>query len=134
MIAAGVKNKKYLTVGDADTALRIGSGSLPVLATPRVAALMEAAACESVEALLEPGATSVGTRLELAHLSADPVGATVVCESELTEVDGRRLVFRLVLRDGAGVAAEATHERFIVQRDRFLQKAAEKLSAQKVES
>lgn len=131
MISAGIKNRKCLTVGEPQTALAMGSGTLPVFATPAMAALMEATASESIESLLEPGTTSVGTKLSLSHLSADPVGETVLCESELTEADGRRFVFRLTVRDRFGIVGEADHERFLVPREKFLEKANAKRIAGK---
>lgn len=126
MIEKGIKNSKKITVSDALTAQNVGSGTLPVFATPAMAALMEACAAESVEALLE-GNTSVGTHLELSHLSADPVGAEVVCESELCEVDGRKLKFRLTVSDRFGVVGTAVHERVIIDPERFMQKVSAKL-------
>lgn len=133
MLEAGTKNRKCLTVGEKETARSVGSGSLPVLATPAMAALMEATAAQSVEPLLEDGQTSVGTRLEISHLAADPVGATVICESELVGVDGRKLSFRLTVRDHDGVVGEGTHERFIVNSERFMQKTNSKLQKSDLE-
>ncbi len=123
MLETGIKNRKCLSVGQAETALSMGSGTLPVLATPAMIALMEATAAESVEPLLEEGVTSVGTRIEVSHLAADPIGATVMCESELVEVDGRKLSFRLTVRDREGMVGEGTHERFLVRKESFLKKA-----------
>lgn len=112
-----------LTVTDADTAQALGSGDVPVLGTPRVLALVEAATVAATAARIEPGLTTVGTRAELDHRAATPVGRTVVAEVTLAKVDGRRLLFEAVVRDGDTVAAEGRIERMLVDRHRFLEKA-----------
>ena len=88
-----------------------------------MATLCEATAAESVEELLGEGKTSVGTLLRLSHVAATPVGMQVTCESVLTKIDGRRLVFTLTVYDDAGVVGECEHERFVVDSARFLEKA-----------
>ncbi|MBQ7172166.1 MAG: thioesterase family protein [Clostridia bacterium] len=122
----GLKRTNTLTVTERDCASQVGSGLLPVLATPVMAALMERTAAESVEPYLEEGMTTVGTRLELEHLAADPVGVTVTCESVLTEIDRRRLTFEITVRDGEEVVGRCRHDRFIVSKERFMEKAKEK--------
>ncbi|MEA5050020.1 MAG: thioesterase family protein [Oscillospiraceae bacterium] len=122
-LSAGVRGRADARVDAARTAAAMGSGTLCVLATPAMIALMEAAAANSVAPLLEAGATTVGTKLGISHIAATPLGAAVWCESELTAVDGRRLVFRVTAHDAAGVIGEGTHERFIVDADRFMNKA-----------
>src|SRR6266581_9289163 len=97
-LAPGLMASVRIAVSDTDTANAIGSGDVPVLATPRLLALAEAAAVAAVTPHLEPGVTSVGTSVALEHKRASPVGAQVVVEAELTEVDGRRLVFRFIAR------------------------------------
>lgn len=129
MIEAGLKGKKSLVVKETDTAQNIGSGFLPVFATPAMIAMMEATAAESVAPYLEEGVTSVGTKISVSHLSADPVGTTVTCESTLTEADGRRLTFSLVVYDHTGIVGEGTHERFLVKSESFMKKAIAKLEA-----
>lgn len=110
-----------LVVSDADTAIALGSGTVPVLATPRVVALVEAAACRAVEAGLEPGQTTVGTRIELDHLRPTPVGGHVTAHAELTAVDRARLTFNVHATDGDGqVVARGIHTRAIVDAARFL--------------
>lgn len=104
----------------------MGSGDLPVFATPALAACMERAAAESVRPLLEDGQTSVGVRLALDHTAATPLGMTVRCECELTKVDGRRLTFCIVAHDDAGEVGRAEHVRGIVNAARFLEKIEEK--------
>lgn len=125
---AGIKNKTEITVTERDTALAHGSGTLEVFATPAMAAMMENTAMNSIAAYLNEGETTVGTLLEVKHLSATPVGCTVTCESELTEVDGRRLVFKVTARDCKGLIGEGVHERFIVLAEKFVNKAKDKLN------
>ncbi|MEN3304744.1 MAG: fluoroacetyl-CoA thioesterase [Micromonosporaceae bacterium] len=115
-----------LYVTDADTAQALGSGDLPVLGTPRVLALAEAATVAAVAGTLPDGATSVGTRVELEHLGATAVGGTVVAEAVLSTVDGRRLEFAVTVREGGAVVARGRVHRVVVDRDRFLAKAARK--------
>lgn len=112
-----------MTVTDADTAQAFGSGDVPVLATPRVLALAEAATVAATASRLPRGATTVGSRIELEHKAATPVGATVIAEARLAKIDGRRLLFEVVVRQGDTVVAEARVERVLVDRHRFLEKA-----------
>ena len=110
-------------VTDAMTATALGSGDVPVLGTPAVLALMEEAACAAIREALPDGSTSVGTRVDLEHLAPTKLGATVVATAELTAVDGRKLVFRCVVSEGSKEVARATHERALVDRERFLGRA-----------
>lgn len=126
-IKSGIKNKTELTVTEKDTALAYGSGNLEVFATPAMAALMENTAMNSVAPYLEQGEETVGTLLNIKHLSATPIGCNVFCESELVEVDGRRLVFKISAYDSKGLIGEGTHERFIVSAEKFMNKAKSKL-------
>jgi predicted thioesterase len=100
-VAAGQRASVSAVVADADTAISAGSGDVPVLATPRLLALAEAAAVAAIAPHLAPGMTSVGTSASLEHRRASPVGAEVVVEAELTEVDGRRLMFSFIARESA---------------------------------
>jgi len=106
----------------------MGSGDLPVFATPAMIALIERTAFQSILPYLEPGMSTVGTHLDVAHSSATPIGMTVVCETELIEVDRRRLVFSVKVYDSAGEVGSGTHERFIVDAMKFMDKAGLKLS------
>jgi len=112
------------TVVEQDTAVALGSGDVPVLGTPRVLALAERATVAAVAGALGPGATTVGTRVELEHLAATLVGATVRVAAELERVDGRKLEFAVELRDGARLAARGRVTRVLVDRDAFLATAA----------
>ncbi len=117
-------------VTDADTATNAGSGDVPVLSTPRLLALAEAATVAAVAPALAPGSTSVGTSVSLEHRLASPVGAEITVDAELTEVAGRRLVFSFIARDtglpsadGSGeyaVIGAGTVERVVVDRAAFL--------------
>lgn len=125
---AGIKHTLTITVTQKDTALTHGSGTLEVFATPAMIALMEKTAMESVAEHLNEGEATVGTLINVKHLSATPVGCTVTCESELAEVDGRRLVFNVKAWDNGGVIGEGVHERFVIKAERFFEKAQIKLS------
>jgi fluoroacetyl-CoA thioesterase len=116
----GASAQLELTVTDADTAQAIGSGDVPVLGTPRVLALAEAATVRALARRLESGTTTVGTRVELEHRAPTPVGRTVTAEATLAKVDGRRLTFEVTVRDGDAVVAQARVERVVVDRQRFL--------------
>lgn len=115
------------TVTEERTALSMGSGGLRVYATPRMTAMMEYTAWSSVEPYMEPGAGTVGTRLEVSHISASPVGAHIRYESELVETDRRRLVFNVKAYDDVGLIGEGRHERFIIDNVRFMEKTEAKL-------
>lgn len=118
----GIKNQIKKTVSNALTAKAMGSGRLDVFATPAMVSMMEEAAHTSVEAELEEGQGTVGTSMTVSHLAATPVGMEVTCESELIEVDGRKLVFEIKAMDEAGIIGEAKHERFIIDSEKFLAK------------
>ncbi len=120
----GLSARVALTVTDADTAQTLGSGDVPVLGTPRVLALVEAASVRATARYLPSGTTTVGTRVELEHLLATPVGATVTAEARLSTVDGRRLAFAVTVHDGDRLAAQGTVERALVDRERFLAKVS----------
>jgi predicted thioesterase len=115
----GLSASVEAVVTEADTATALGSGDVPVLGTPRVLALLERATVEAVAALLEPGQTTVGARVELEHLRPSPVGATVLAGATLVEVAGRRLVFDVRLTSDGATAARGTVTRAVVDRDRF---------------
>ena len=122
MLEVGLKYESRLTVGAENTALALGSGDMEVLATPAMVALMENAAMMAVADCLPEGSTTVGIEISTSHLKASAVGANVVAEATLQEVDGRRLVFSLKAWDDTGWIGEGKHTRFIVDRERFLSK------------
>jgi fluoroacetyl-CoA thioesterase len=118
---AGQRAEITVVVGVADTAAALGSGDVPVLGTPRLLALAEAATVRAVAGALAPGQTSVGTSIRLEHTAASPVGTRVTVTAELTVVDGRRLTFRVEAVDGRGtVLGLGTVERVLVDREKFL--------------
>ena len=123
MLQPGIKAEKSLTVTDANTAKTMGSGTLDVFATPAMVALIEQTAYTSIESELEPGWGSVGTSLNIQHLSATPVGMTVTATTELVEVDRRRLVVHAEVYDEKGLVGKGTHERFLVENEKFQTKA-----------
>lgn len=123
----GKKYTKQITVEEKDTAVTCGSGTLRVFATPAMIALMENTAMSAVSDCLEEGEATVGTEINVKHLSATPVGGTVTCEVELAEIDGRRLVFNVRASDNAGVIGEGTHQRFIIKTEKFLAKTYDKI-------
>jgi len=118
-IGIGTTGTARLVVGEADTAIALGSGDVPVLGTPRIVALLEAAAVDALSASLGEGETSVGTRIAVDHLAPSFIGAAVDATAEIVAVDGRVVSFVLVARDG-GVVASGDHTRVVVDRERFL--------------
>lgn len=126
MLTTGIKNKTELYVTDKNTAKAVGSGTLEVYATPQMVNLMETCACFSVEPYMEPGKTTVGIGLSISHVSATPIGLKVWCESELIAIDGRKLTFRVSAYDECGPIGEGTHERFIVDTQKFMAKVQAK--------
>ena len=123
----GICGVQTIVVAEQQTAKHLGSGELAVFATPCMIALMENTAYKSVQPFLEPGQGTVGTLLNVKHLAATPVGMEVRCETKLTAIDRRRLVFEVKAYDACGLIGEGTHERFIIDNQRFMQKASDKL-------
>ena len=121
-LKVGITGNDEVIVTEANTAAAMGSGTLPVFATPALVALMEKTAQESVQDALEEGCGSVGTMICVRHVSATPIGMKVTCKSELVAVDGRKLAFKITASDECGVVGEADHERFIIQNEKFLSK------------
>jgi predicted thioesterase len=122
----GLTGASEIVVGTRDTAPHVGSGKIKVLATPVLVSLMEEAALIAVEGLLPPGHQTVGTRLDITHVAATPVGLHVIARAELTKVEGRRLTFRIWADDERDRIGEGTHERIIVNVERFDARAQEK--------
>ena len=126
-ITVGLKGEVSMLVEPEDTALSVGSGDLRVYATPCMVALMEGAACEALEGCLSGEQTTVGTELNITHLSATPVGMEVRAEATVTAVDGKVVTFSLDAYDESGKIGEGTHKRVIVSTQRFLDKTYSKL-------
>jgi fluoroacetyl-CoA thioesterase len=128
-LSVGIQGEAKLKVDDSNTAIAHGSGTVNVLATPALIALLENAAQNSVAPYLEEGSTTVGTMVNIKHLAATPVGLNVTASSRLTELDGRRLVFEVEARDEVEVVATGVHERFIIKKDSFMKRAANKVKS-----
>lgn len=123
MLKIGIKGKQKVEVTEKNSAKTMGSGTLDVFATPAMIALMEKTAWTSITPYLEEGQSSVGIRLEISHDAPTPPGMTVTCESELVEIDGRRLVFDVTASDGIDVIGKGIHERFLIEEEKFQKKA-----------
>ena len=121
MLEKGIKGTGRQVVTEKLTAKEMGSGELAVYATPAMIALMEETAYKSV--------TAVGTLMNVKHVSASPVGMEITCETELTEVDGRRLVFTVKAYDTKGLIGEGVHERFVIVNEKFQAKTDSKKEA-----
>lgn len=122
----GLIGETEMIVTEADTAARWGSGLVPVLGTPALVGLMERAAVRTLSRCLLPEQTSVGGQIDVRHMAPTPVGMRVRARAELTQVDGRRLVFQIEAWDETEQIGKATHERFIVHEERFITMAQRK--------
>ncbi|HZB39322.1 MAG TPA: hotdog domain-containing protein [Ilumatobacter sp.] len=121
-LAAGLKGEARLVVDDGDTARALGSGSVDVLGTPRLVALMEEATIDAVEGFLDNGSTTVGMRVQVDHLQPTPVGAEVVAEAYLDKIEGRRITFTVTASDSGGLVAAGKVTRVVVDVNRFMSK------------
>lgn len=126
-ITVGMKGVAETLCEREDTAKDVGSGDLLVYATPCMVALMEGAACDAVAEGLEEGQTTVGIALNIEHISATPVGLEVRAEAEVTAVAGKVITFAVRAFDEAGEIGHGTHQRVVVNSQRFLDKAYSKL-------
>ncbi len=126
MLKTGIKGRTELIVDEHMTASAYGSGMLDVYATPSMIALIEGTALYSVQEYLEEGAGTVGTKLNVDHVAATPIGMKVWCETELVQIDRRRLVFHADVYDECGLIGTGTHERFVIDNDRFMKKVLAK--------
>ena len=122
MVEVGLKHTSELTVTDAVTAVRMGSGDMPVLATPAMMALMENAAMLAVADELPEGSTTVGGHIASSHLRPSKIGEVVRAVAEVTKVDGRKIEFKVSAYSGDVLLGEGTHLRFVVDRERFMSK------------
>ena len=126
MLETGIQGRAETVVNDTNTAAAVGSGNLDVFATPFMIALMEEASQRSVAPYLTEGESTVGTKFSVSHDAATPLGMKVRAESRLIEIDGRRLVFEVRAWDECGPVGQGSHERFIIRRQRFLEKVEAK--------
>ena len=127
MLEVGIKGQREIIVTKQNPAAGIGSGSLEVFSTPIMILLMEESCFMSVNDILEEGFTTVGTCVNVKHLSATPLGMKVVIKSELINVDGKALTFKVEAYDEKGLIGEGIHERFIVNNEKFQAKTDSKL-------
>lgn len=123
----GIIGIQTITVTEDKTARHLGSGDLAVFGTPYMIALMENTARKSVQSHLEETQGTVGTLVNVKHVAATPVGMEVRCETRLIEIDRKRLVFEVKAYDACGLIGEGVHERFIIDNQKFMQKANSKL-------
>lgn len=128
MVDVGTIGERSLEVTEKDTALAWGSGTLPVLATPKMILLIEETASAAVAPFLPEGDTTVGTLVDVKHVSASPVGTEVRCRVEVVEVDRARIRFSVSVTDAFGDVGTGFHERFVVHSDKFMSRANSKLS------
>ena len=126
-IKVGMTAQVETIVEKEDTAQLVGSGDLLVYATPCMVALMEGAACEAIAEGLSEGETSVGTELNIQHISATPVGLEVYAKAEVTAVEGKVITFQVEAFDEAGAIGKGTHKRVVINSQRFLEKTYTKL-------
>lgn len=126
ILQKGLAGTASRVVTDADTARAVGSGSLPVCATPVLSAVMEEAACAAIAGCLPASATTVGISMTLRHTSPTLVGRTVTARAELVETEGRLLTFRIAAEDDAGPVGAAEHVRCLVETAPFMEKAEKK--------
>ncbi len=122
MLIKGLEFTSETTVGEGNTAIALGSGDLPVFATPAMVALMENAAMNAVVPELSEGDTTVGGLIEVSHLTPSPVGAVITATATLESVEGKKLTFSVNARQGDKLIGEGRHVRFIVGREKFLSK------------
>ncbi|MEG1143877.1 MAG: thioesterase family protein [Clostridium sp.] len=127
MLEVGIRGRQEVMVTEDNSANTLGSGLLEVFATPAMTALMEKTAWMSVAPYMNDGEGTVGTVLNIKHTAATPLGMRVRCESELIEVDGRRLVFHVEAFDEKEKIGEGEHERFVINNEKFILKALKKV-------
>jgi fluoroacetyl-CoA thioesterase len=125
-VEIGIQGKATVQVTRDNLASSTGSGAVDVFSTPSLVLLMEEAAMDALKPYMEPGESSVGTLVNIRHISPTPLGLWVTATATLTKIDGRRLVFQVEAHDGIDKIGEGTHERFLVSVDRFITRAREK--------
>ncbi len=122
MLEIGLKHTSELTVSEAVTAMTVGSGDMPVLATPMMMALMENAAMLAVRDELPEGCTTVGGHIESSHLMPSKIGDVVRATAEVTKVDGKKIEFKVSACSGDSLLGEGTHLRFVIDKEKFISK------------
>ena len=123
MLEVGMKGTAQTTVTENNTAKTFCSGALDVFATPAMISLMEECCWKMIQPELDEGTTSVGSKVNISHMAPSAIGATIECDATLIDIDGRKLTFEVVCSDENGVVGMGTHERFIVNTEKFLAKA-----------
>ena len=123
MVTLGIKGRQETVVSDANVATNVGSGRVKVFSTPMMIALMEKAAVLSLEPYLEEGQSSVGVKVCVSHLASTPMGMKVWAESEVIDIDRRRITFSVKAYNENALIGEGTHERFIINIDKFTSKS-----------
>lgn len=126
MVKPGIRGRQETTVTTANIATNVGSGKVKVFATPMMISLIEKAAVLSIEPWLEEGQSSVGTHINVSHCAATPIGMKVWAETEVIEIDRRKVCFSVKAFDERGLIGEGTHERFIIDVEKFQSKAESK--------
>lgn len=124
-LQAGLKGKAHTTVKESNTAASMGSGLLPVFATPAMCALMEAAACDALNGILQEGEGSVGISLNITHERATPLNDEVTAAAVLTAISSRKLTFEITAEDSLGLIGRGVHERFVINNDKFMSKLSQ---------
>jgi predicted thioesterase len=127
MIEKGMKGTAIIKADSTNSAKAMGSGSLDVFATPAMVALMEKSAVNCLEGHLDEGMTSVGTFINTEHISATPLNMEVTAEAEITDINGREIIFTVTALDSAGIIGKGTHKRFIVNSEKFMSKTNSKI-------
>jgi fluoroacetyl-CoA thioesterase len=125
-LVPGLTGEIKMTVSGADTASRWGSGLVPVFSTPSLVGLMESASVKALSGTLPAGKTTVGGHINIRHLAATPIGMKVHARAELTAVDGKKLTFKIQAWDEVELIGEAEHERYLVDKARFIEKVEAK--------
>ncbi len=128
MLEIGIIGEKEAVVNNSNTALAMGSGDLEVFSTPCMIALMESTANDSLKKHIDDTQGTVGTLINIKHLSATPLNMKIYIKSELIEIDGKKLTFTVKAFDEVGLIGEGIHERFIINNEKFMQKTQLKLS------
>ena len=126
LVEIGIQGRATVKVTQSNLASSTGSGAVDVFSTPSLVLLMEEAAMDALKPYMEPGESSVGTLVNIRHISPTTLGLTVTATATLTEIDGRRLVIHVEARDELDKVGEGTHERFLISVDRFISRAREK--------